>query len=98
SRRPPREKSERERSRQRRRSDDRQSTERDRPHHGRSVTSRRRSTSSDNETAARRSVAVLRVAVLPRSYWEYPSVTSPLCAAKAARTSPFSCSGTLKKS
>ena len=31
-------------------------------------------------------------------YWEYPSVTSPLCAANAARTSSFSGSGTLKKS
>lgn len=28
----------------------------------------------------------------------YPSVTSPLCAANAARTSCFSCSGTLTKS
>src|SRR5207247_9058720 len=86
----PREESEGERSRQRRRRDDSQSTERDRGHRARSVTSRRRSTSSDNQTAAERTVAVLRVADLRRSYWEYPSVTSALCAANAARAAPFS--------
>jgi transposase len=34
----------------------------------------------------------------PTGYNEYPSVTSPLCAENAARTSSFSCSGTLKES
>src|SRR5262249_11211473 len=56
-----------------------------------------RAATHDDATAGETAAAV-RGADRRRGYWEDPSVTSPLCAANAARTSPFSLPGTLKKS
>jgi Pyridoxal-dependent decarboxylase conserved domain len=85
-----------ERCRQRHRGDDRESTERD-------VDCGNWRQSVANQPARKPqkqavAVAVLGVGELPPGYWEYPSVTSLLCAANAARTSSFSRSGTWKKS